>query len=165
MHNSRMWMLVAICFIFALIIIDLVLVVVWYWDSWYFCPTPASAPDINTMKVFQTASLFPYNGNWSSTQTGLTETQCVDQCVLDATCQAFYRHDDPAVCYFYTQPQTQTMLGANVNVSPQFLSPTSFVIGRQTPGYSSTVYIKATTPFSLLPSIYEQPIILLSENC
>jgi len=160
-----MWMLVAICFIFALILIDLILAIVWYWNSWYFCPTHAQAADINTMKVFQTASLFPFNGNWTSTQSGLTETQCVDQCLLDSSCQAFYRHNDPSVCYFYNQPQTQTMLGPDVNVSSQFLSTTSFVIGRQTPGYSSTVYIKQNTPFSLLPSIYEQPIVLLSENC
>lgn len=163
--SPQTWIAIGVTLLFVLIIIDIVLAFVWYENSWFYCPIPAEGVAVSTMRVFENATLFPYNGNWTTTQTGLTETQCVNQCLGDSACQAFYMHADPAVCYFYNQPQTQTMLGATVNVSSHFTSTTNFIIGRQTPTYSSTVYIKPSTPFSLFASIYDQPNIVLSENC
>ena len=156
----------AFIFLFLIILVDIILASVYTTNSWYYAPNPTQLDDVSTMHVFDHASLFPYNGNWtSSTTTNATEATCALTCLNDSTCKAFFMHTDSTTaannaCYFYTQPQTQAMLGANVNVSNYFATTNTFIVGRNTPSVAAKTYIKPATPYKSMPSVYQFPWIV-----
>ncbi len=157
--------LVALLFLLILIMVNFFLGIVLNYYAYWYCPTPLAVTDVGTMKKYKKASLYPYNGNWSKSLTDLTEAGCIDTCIADPDCKGFFRHATPATCYFYTATGTAAMLGSQVVVDPAFTSTDTFVIGRQQPSYSSDVYLKSGVAYKALASIYDQPVVLLTENC
>ncbi len=154
--------------LFAFIITDVILGVVIFVQGVNWVPKPNVLPMVSGMNVYDHASLFPFNGNPSSTTPGANLATCVQSCAIDTTCQGFNFSTDSSnntSCAFFKAPNVVGMLGTGVNVDAYFNNPARFVIGRNTPGQSEQVYMKPTATVSLFPSGYEQPWIALTENC
>jgi hypothetical protein len=145
--------------LFCVIFIFVGLVVATTNDS---CPDFVSE-DMDDMLKINNASLNPYMGVSNSFTTS-TEKECIQSCVDDDNCIAFYRNNengrsiDNNTCHFYTANNVRKMVDFNIELS-SFFNTTQIRVGSEIPGYSTDVYIKKLKKFRVLRSKLENPSI------
>lgn len=113
-----------------------------------------------TMTKFTGSTLYPYSGQWDTSDVGQTLDQCLSTCLLDDTCRGFFHHNALSAvgsqdsCYFYRNNNVQQMMGSNVEYSPYFMD-SALVFGAPLPGTSTDTYIKDGQAFKMFRSAFD----------
>lgn len=119
--------------------------------------------EVNKMQKFKNASLYPYMGNWDYEDTDkITEKQCVETCLNDDKCIAFFRHNEDGrsahkgQCLYYLKNNVLDMVGKDVEMN-NFFNSSQIRMGHHLPEWSTDVFVKNDKSFRQLRSVVHKP--------
>jgi hypothetical protein len=126
-----------------------------------FCGEFNTADDGKGFNKVKDTTLYPYSGEWDSSEFGKTLQECRDTCTADPSCQGFVHHNanstvDQDTCRYYTGNHAQALVGSNVQLS-QFFDTATLIAGAQLPEQHTDVYLKTATPWNMFRSGFNEP--------
>lgn len=129
-----------------------------------FCDKFTVEDDGKGFNEVKDATLYPYSGQWNSSEFGKTLQECRNTCTADPSCQGFVRHNadstlDKDTCRYYTGNNVQTLVGSDVQLSG-FFNTTTLVAGAQLPEQHTDVYLKPATSWNMFRSTFDRATVV-----